>query len=170
MRYLSTAALSAVALSAAVATCRAATNVSAADRSFVAAVSQGGMFEVEAGALGATQGGLQDIKDQGVTEQHDHQLVGDKLKSIASSVGLHFPAALNAAFQKKLDELKAASGPAFDALYLRDMEDIHAKDGAAFAKEAAGGTNPDLRSFAAETHRIVLRHIGELKAVGPDEG
>ena len=44
------------------------------------------------------------------------------------------------------------------------METIHAKDGAAFAKEASGGTNTGLRAFAAETYKIVQRHIGELKA------
>ncbi len=145
----------------------AASDVSSADRSFIAMVSQGGMFEVEAGAVGASQGSSQDIRDQGITEQHDHQLVGDKLKSIASSLGITFSATLNPVFQKELDQLKATSGTEFNALYLHDMEDIHAKDGAAFAKEAKNGTNSDLRSFAAETHRIVLRHIGELKATGP---
>ena len=162
-------ALAACAVVAPLAVSHAAGNVSAADRAFIAMVSQGGMFEVEAGAVGATQGSTQDIKDQGATEAHDHQLVGDKLKAIAGSVSITFPSTLKPAFQKELDDLKAASGTAFDALYLKDMEDVHAKDGAAFAKEAADGTNPDLRAFAAETHRIVLRHIGELKAIGPGE-
>ena len=134
-----------------------------------AAVSQGGMFEVKGGQLGAEQGYAQDIKDQGATETHDHQLVGDKLKSIASDAGVQFPDTLNAQFQKELDDLKALSGPAFDNAYLRDMETIHAKDGAAFATEAASGTNPKLKAFAAETHRIVERHIGELRAVGPEK-
>ncbi len=160
-------ALATLALGFPLAAAHAASDVSAADRAFIAMVSQGGMFEVKAGAVGADQGSTQDLKDQGTTEAHDHQLVGDKLKSIAGSVGVTFPATLKPMFQKELDDLKAASGPAFDALYLKDMEDIHAKDGAAFAKEAAGGTNPDLKAFAAETHRIVVRHIGELKAAGP---
>ena len=132
-------------------------------------VSQGGMFEVQAGAVGAKQGSTQDIKDQGATEAHDHELVGHNLKSIASAVGITFPTTLKPTFQTELEQLEAASGPAFDALYLKDMENIHAKDGAAFAREAETGTNPDLRAFAAETHRIVLRHIGELKAIGPAE-
>ena len=148
---------------------RAADAVSAADRTFIASVSQGGMFEVRAGQLGAEQGYAQDIKDQGTTEAHDHKLVGDKLKSIASDAGIQVPDGLNAQFQKELDDLKALSGPAFDNAYLRDMEAIHAKDGAAFAKEANSGTNPKLRAFAAETHRIVERHIGELRAVGPEK-
>jgi putative membrane protein len=144
---------------------RAADSVSDADRSFIAMVSQGGMFEVQAGELASDQGSTQDIKDQGSTEAHDHQLVGDKLKSIAAAAGVTFPDALNATFQKKLDNLKALSGTAFDTAYLQDMKDIHAKDGAAFAKEATSGSNADLKSFAAETHRIVLRHIGELRAL-----
>jgi putative membrane protein len=138
---------------------------STADRSFIAMVSQGGMFEVKAGQLAADQGSTQDIKDQGTTEAHDHQLVGDKLKSIASDAGATFPDTLNPKFQKELDDLKALSGTAFDAAYLRDMEDIHAKDGAAFAKESVSGSNPKLKAFASETHRIVLRHIGELRAL-----
>ena len=146
---------------------RAADAVSAADRSFVAMVSQGGLFEVKLGQVGEEQGSRQDIRDQGATEAHDHQLVGEALKSAATSAGIEFGDTLNAQFQKKLDGLKALSGEAFDAAYLRAMEDIHAKDGAAFLKESESGSNPRLKAFAAETHRIVERHIGELRAVGP---
>ena len=138
---------------------------SAADRAFIAMVSQGGMFEVQAGQLAADQGDAQDIKDSGATEAHDHKLVGDRLTSIAADAGITFPDTLNAEFTKELADLKAKTGRAFDVAYLQDMETIHAKDGAAFAREAAGGSNPKLKAFAAETHRIVLRHIGELKAL-----
>ena len=148
-------------------TARAADAVSAADRAFVAKVSQGGMFEVALGQLASTQGSTQDLKDQGATEAHDHMLVGAKLKSIASDAGLTFPDSLNAQFQSELDGIKAKTGTAFDAAYLHAMVVIHDKDGAAFAAEAKGGSDPKLRAFAAETHRIVLRHLGEIKAIGP---
>jgi putative membrane protein len=144
----------------------AADTASAADQAFIAKVSQGGMFEVAAGQLAADQADKQDIKDQGATEAHDHKLVGDKLKSIASNAGVTFSDSLNPAFQKELDDLKALSGNAFDKAYLQDMEAIHAKDGAAFAKEATSGSDPKLKTFATETHRIVVRHVGELKALG----
>ena len=148
-------------------TAHAASALSSADRTFIAKVSQGGMFEVAAGQLGAVKGNTQDIRDQGTTEAHDHALVGAKLKSIAAEEGVTFPSALNAQFQQELDALKALSGHAFDAAYLKDMKVVHAKDGATFAEEAKSGSDPQLRDFAAETHRIVLRHIGELDAVGP---
>ena len=167
MKHASIILLSGLLVGAGLTTARAAEVASADDRAFVAKVGQGGMFEVKAGQLAADQGHDQDIKDQGVTEAHDHGLVGDKLKAIAADVGIDLPDTLNPQFQKELDDLKALSGTAFDAAYLKDMEAIHAKDGAAFATEANGGTNPKLRAFATETHRIVVRHIGELRASGP---
>ncbi len=90
--------------------------------------------------------------------------MGAKLKSIIEANGLEFPTALNAEFQARLEKLKALPSDKFDAAYLKDMKLIHNADGAAFAKEAINGTNPDLKAFAAETHRIVQRHLGELGA------
>jgi putative membrane protein len=142
----------------------AATAVSDADKSFVAMVSQGGMYEVALGKVAESQGSTQDIKDQGNTESHDHELVGAKLKSIAEANGLEFPGKLNAEFQGRLDKISALSGEKFDTAYVADMKKIHDADGAAFAKEAKGGSNPDLKGFASETHRIVERHLGELGA------
>ena len=146
---------------------RAADPTSVADKKFVAMVSQGGLFETLAGELATTQGSTQDIKDQGATEAHDHALVGAKLKTIVDADGLTISATPNAMFSKMLDALKAQSGKAFDNLYLTDMGKIHDADGAAFAKEATDGLDPKLKAFAAETHVIVLRHLGELNAVGP---
>jgi putative membrane protein len=137
---------------------------SAADKAFVAKVSQGGMFEVELAKVGETKATTQDLRDQATTEEHDHTLVGAKLKSIMEANGMEFPTALNAQFQARLDKLSSLSGAAFDAAYLHAMQEIHHIDGAAFQQESTGGSNPDLKSFAAETHRIVLRHLGELGA------
>ena len=166
-RFLVAASLGAAVLALSGVTSQAAP-VSDADKTFVAKVSQGGMYEVALGKVAEEQGMAQDIKDQGNTEAHDHELVGAKLKSIATGAGLEFPETLNAEFQGRLDKLKALSGTAFDKAYVADMIKIHDADGAAFAKEAKGGSNPDLKAFAAETHAIVERHLGELNAKGAD--
>ena len=143
---------------------RAAEPFSEADKAFVGKVSQGGMYEVELAKVAETKGVTQDIKDQANTEAHDHMLVGDKLKSIMEANGMEFPKALNAEFQARLEKMSALPADKFDAAYVEDMKKIHDADGAAFAKEATGGTNADLKAFAAETHRIVMRHLGELGA------
>ena len=151
-------------LLATISAARAADTVSAADRAFVAKVSQGGLFEVKLGEVAQERGLAQDIRDQGATEAHDHMLVNRKLKSIASDAGIEIGDSLDPMFQKQLDDLRALSGTRFDVAYLRAMKAIHAKDGAAFAAEAREGSDPKLRDFAAETHRIVQSHIGELNA------
>ncbi len=138
---------------------------SAADRAFVAKVSQGGMYEVEASKVARQKAVARDVNDVGVTEVHDHELVGAKLKSIATTLGLPFPSALNAAFAARLAKLESLSGPAFDRAYIVEMDAIHAIDVKAFEIEAASGTNPALRAFATETVVIVKRHIGALHAV-----
>jgi putative membrane protein len=142
----------------------AADSFSDADKVFVAKVSQGGMYEVELGKLAETKAVTQDIKDQGNTEAHDHKLVGDKLKAIVKANGMAFPKSPNSEFQARLDKMKALPASEFEAAYIKDMQEIHDADGAAFAQEAASGSNPDLKAFAAETYRIVQRHLGELGA------
>ncbi len=140
----------------------AAATPTSADRAFVAKVSQGGMFEVAAGKLAETKGSTQDVRDFGVTEVHDHMLVGAKLKAISMSEGLAISTQPNAEFAGKLTRLQGLSGKAFDAEYLSEMAALHDADGAAFAKEALDGGSPAYRSFGAETHRIVQRHIGAI--------
>ena len=154
---LSAAALGLFAVAASAAT------PNTADKAFVAKVSQGGMFEVEAGKLAIDKGATQDVRDFAAMEVHDHTLVGDKLKTISSSEGLSFPGVLNVEFQGKLDHLKSLSGEAFDKAYLGEMASLHAADGAAFAKESKAGGSSDYRAFGAETHVIVQRHIGAIK-------
>jgi putative membrane protein len=147
-----------------VSTVYAGESFSEADKAFVAKVSQGGMYEVELAKVAQTKATTQDLKDQANTEEHDHTLVGAKLKTIMENNGLEFPKSLNAQFQARLDKLSALSGEAFDSAYVQDMEKIHHIDGAAFKQESTEGTNPDLKAFAAETYRIVQRHLGELGA------
>ncbi len=142
----------------------AAPTASTQDNAFVAKVSQGGMYEVELGKVAEQQGSAQDIKDQGNTEAHDHELVGNALKEAAGTAGITFPAELNTEFKTRLAKISALSGEQFDKAYVDDMKKIHAADGAAFLKEAKEGSNPALKSFAKSTFDIVQRHIGELNA------
>ena len=136
-----------------------------ADRAFVAKVSQGGMFEVQAGRLASSKGSMQDVRDFATAEVHDHMLVGNKLKAIATSEGISVAASLNDEFAGKMAHLSSLSGRAFDAAYLGEMATLHDADGAAFARESTGGGSVAFRAFGAETHRIVQRHIGAIRAV-----
>src|ERR1700760_1157593 len=79
---------------------------SQADRTFVAQVSQGGMYEVEAGKVAAMRGTTPIVRNFGVLETHDHQGVGAGLKKSATASGVTFPMTLNSEFAARLAKLK----------------------------------------------------------------
>ena len=133
------------------------------DQAFTAKVSQGGAYEVAASKLAEQRAQAQDVKDLASHEVHDHLLVGGKLKLIYTAAGLKYPLTLNQEFQQRLAKLKSVSTENFDAAYLEDMKQIHDKDEKLFAQEAKDGSG-DFKSFAAETDKIVKRHIGALNA------
>jgi putative membrane protein len=132
-----------------------------ADKTFVANVSQGGMYEVEASTVAERRASAPDVKDVASTEVHDHDGVNAKLKKLADAAGIPMADKLNDKFQQRLDKLKGASDADFDAAYIEDMKGIHDNDEKLFAKEAQEGTG-DFKTFAHETDLIVKRHIGAL--------
>lgn len=132
-----------------------------ADKAFVAKVSQGGMYEVEASKIAMQRAVAPDVKDTGNTEVHDHELVSAELKRISMRTGIPIAASLNAEFQQRLAKLKSVSASGFDAAYIADMEAIHDKDEKLFAQEAMDGSD-NFKTFAHQTDLIVKRHIGSL--------
>jgi putative membrane protein len=131
------------------------------DRTFVAQVSQGGMYEVAASKYAILHAQTPDVKDLAITEEHDHQLVGAELRRIAGEGGIRFGKELNPEFQARLKKLEDAAGTGFDAVYIEDMKQIHDKDEKLFAQEAIDGSDA-FKTFAHQTDLIVRRHIGAL--------
>ena len=125
-----------------------AQGASPADKTFVSKVSQGGAYEVEASRLAELKANAQDVKDQAVTEVHDHGLVNRELQKVASAKGIQFPAGLNASFEQRLDKLRSTPSDQFDRAYIADMEEIHDGDEKLFAQEAQQGGSPEFKAFA----------------------
>jgi putative membrane protein len=136
------------------------------DKAFVAKVSQGGRYEVEASKLALQKASTQNVKDAASSEVHDHELVNKKLTTISAAAHISIAPALNPDFTQKLDHLKTLSGEEFDKGYMEEMAAIHDKDEKLFAQEAIDGSD-DYKSFAAETDPIVKRHIGAIHGAEP---
>ena len=137
---------------------------SQADRAFVAKVSQGGLYEVEAGKVAAMRGTVPVIKDFGVLESHDHEGVNGELKRIAGMTGVSITPGLNAEFSARLAKLKAAPQDQFDAYYVSDMKQIHNNDEGLFAKEADDGSAA-YKPFSHRTAVLVKAHLGWLNSL-----
>ena len=139
----------------------AAGTASQADRDFVAKVSQGGLYEVEAGRVAAFKGQTPFAKDFGILESHDHEGVNAELKRIAAATGVAIKPGLNPEFSARLAKLKAVPENGFDTYYLADMKQIHNNDEGLFAREANEGTDP-YKAFGHATAVLVKAHLGWL--------
>jgi putative membrane protein len=141
-----------------------ADSASQADREFVAKVSQGGLYEVEAGRVAAMKGTTPVIKDFGLLESQDHEGVNRELKRIAGMTGVTIKPGLNAEFSARLAKLKAVPAGQFDSYYVDDMKQIHNNDEGLFAKEAEDGSAP-YKQFAHQTAVLVKAHLGWLNTL-----
>ena len=142
----------------------AAEPASPADKAFVAKVSQGGLYEVEAGRVAAARGMTPFVKDFGVLESHDHEGVNSELKRIAGMTGVAITPGLNAEFSARLAKLKAVAPAQFDAYYLDDMKQIHNKDEGLFLQESGDGSEA-YKPFAHQTAVLVKAHLGWLNSM-----
>lgn len=142
----------------------AAPSASQADRAFVAKVSQGGLYEVEAGQVAAERGTVPVIKDFGLLESQDHEQVNNELKRIAGMTGVTIAPGLNAEFTERLNKLKAVPAAQFDAYYIADMKQIHNKDEGLFVQESQDGSAP-YKQFAHRTAVLVKAHLGWLNTL-----
>jgi putative membrane protein len=143
---------------------QAAAPASEADKAFVAKVSQGGLYEVEAGKVAAQRGTAPVITNFGVLESHDHEGVNSRLKRIAGMTGAPIKPGLNAEFSARLAKLKATPADQFDAFYVEDMKQIHNTDEGLFLKEADEGSAA-YKDFAHRTAVLVKAHLGWLNTM-----
>jgi len=164
MRFYSLALLSVVCVSP-VASIVAQQMASSNDQTFVAKVSQGGRYEVEASKIAVRKAIAQDVRYVAVSEVHDHELVNAELKKISAAMHVSIVPTLNGEFQGKLDHLKGLAEADFDSTYMEEMATIHDKDEKLFAQEATDGGASEYKAFAAKTDKIVKRHIGALHAL-----
>ncbi len=139
----------------------AASTASEADKVFVGKVSQGGLYEVEAGQVAAARGGTPVVRDFGAMEAHDHAGVNARLKEIAEETGVPIQPGLNAEFSARLAKLKTVPAAQFDAYYIEDMKQIHTKDEGLFVQETGDGSEA-YKPFAHQTAVLVKAHLGWL--------
>jgi len=142
----------------------AAQSANDADRAFVAKVSQGGLYEVEAGKVAAAHGVVPAIEDFGFLDTHDHEAVNRELKHIAAMTGISIAPGLNSEFTARLAKLKGIPASQFDAYYDADMKQIHNNDEGLFVQEAEQGSAA-YQQFARQTAVLVKAHLGWLNTI-----
>jgi putative membrane protein len=126
---------------------KAASKLSAADKTFMMNAAKGGMMEVEWGKSAAQNGQNADIKKFGNRMVTDHSKANSELMALAKEEGVALPGAKSPGKWKS------------DKDYMDMMVKDHQADLAEFQKEAQSGTDPDLKKFAEKYSKVVSAHL-----------
>lgn len=139
--------------------------LSSGDKDFMNKAAQGGMFEVKLGELAFAKGQSPDVKMFGQKMKFDHTKANDELKALAGGKAVTLPADVSAKQKQDMDKLSKLSGAAFDKEYVRMMIEDHEKDVADFQKQAEGGTNSELKTFASSTLPTLQMHLAMIQVI-----
>lgn len=137
---------------------------SAQDTSWVQAAHQYNLTEIAAGTAAQTKASSATVKDLGQMFVADHTAGDTALKAVAQQLGVTLPTAPNATQQAQLAQGDAASGTAFDAVFLSTQTAGHREALAAGKTEIANGTDPTVLAQARATGPVVQKHLDELLA------
>jgi putative membrane protein len=135
----------------------AAATLNREDQQFVTEAGAGGLAEVELSKI-AQKSDNPEVKNFADRMVQDHSKANQELVTIASSLGVDGPTALDAEHQRLSQKLAGLHGKAFDEEYMRAMVEDHNKTVMLFQTEEGSGQNPALKQFAQKTLPIIQAH------------
>jgi len=135
------------------------------DQDFIQKAAQGGMTEVELGKLAQEKGSSAEVKQFGSHMVMDHSKANAELLSIANKKGIDVPSTLDAKHQAMVDRFQHLSGAAFDRSYVHAMVRDHEKDATEFREASTSAQDPDVKTFAGNTLKVIESHLSDIKSI-----
>jgi putative membrane protein len=139
-----------------------------ADRLFVRQAAMGGLAEVELGKLAAQKGQSDAVKDFARLMIEDHVKANERLSALAEQAGLTPPKEIDQEHRAVRDRLEKLSGAEFDRAYIQSQLQDHQKTAQLLEWEIGSAQDPALKSFAAETLPVVLRHLRRAQEIAAE--
>jgi putative membrane protein len=130
------------------------------DRDFVTKAAMSGMKEVQLSQIAAESASSDAVRQFAQRMVTDHTQANQQLMQLASSKGVALPATPDQKVSNNAAKLQGLSGAAFDKQYLKEVGvPEHEKDISLFERQAANGTDPDLRAFATAQLPTLREHL-----------
>jgi len=135
--------------------------------SFLAQTMSSNQFEIQSSQLAKEQdqdAAIVDVADMIIA---DHTKAGEKLEALLADHPAKpaEPAGLSPNHQKMLDQLQAAEGAYFKALYLDMQVQAHMEAVALLRTYAGSGDDQTLVGFARETLPVLETHLAHVTAI-----
>jgi putative membrane protein len=132
---------------------------------FAVKAADGGMLEVQMGQLAQEKGTSPRVKAFGELLVKDHSKANDELKAIAANKSITLPDSVGADYTDHINDMKKKSGKDFDKHFIDMMVSDHNKDVDMFEKASSNLTDPELKTFAANTLPTLKAHQDSAKAI-----
>lgn len=130
---------------------------------FVKTVTSANEFEVRSSELAAQKAGSDKLKEAASMIVTDHKEAGEKLKMILEAKAVTPPPTeLSPKHRKMMDQLNAAGGKDFEALYLDMQAQAHMEAVGLFRTYAGGGDDQEVIGFAKETLPSLENHLAHV--------
>lgn len=140
--------------------------LSALDQDFVTRVRLAGLWELPAGQQAEEKGTTQAVRTAGQHLVTGHMFLDERVRDVASRLGLRLPSRPNAQQQQWLATLNAAQGVDFDRKFANILRLAHGKVFTLVAQVRATTQNSLVRGLADDANTTVLDHIKVLEATG----
>jgi putative membrane protein len=126
---------------------------------FLTKAAQGGMAEVQLGRLAQEHAASSVVKQFGQHMVDDHTKANNELKTLAAQKNVTLPQEINSDQKSEAEKLSKLSGADFDKEYIQYMVKDHEEDVEEFQKQANGGTDAEVKAFAAKTVPTLQGHL-----------
>ncbi|AVV44921.1 Tat pathway signal sequence domain protein [Streptomyces sp. P3] len=140
--------------------------LSALDREFVAKVRLAGLWELPAGRQAETKGTTEAVRAAGRHLVEGHAFLDDRVRVVASQLGLSLPNEPNDQQQGWLSQLTSAQGRQYDWEFANILRLAHGRVFSVVAQVRASTRNSLVRALADDANTTVLDHIKVLEATG----
>jgi len=127
------------------------------ESTFANTAAIGGMMEVEAATLAASQSKNKDVKEFAMLMLKDHGKANQELKMIAEKNAMQLPKVLPDEHAMHLANLKTLNDQKFDQQYITMMVNDHAKTVKLF-EAGKQLSNAELKAFATNTLPVIQGH------------
>jgi putative membrane protein len=143
---------------------------SAQDTTFLQAAHQTNLAEIAVGKLAQQKAATQTVRDLGSRFIADHTQLDQSLQQTATALGVTLPNAPNADQQAVAARLQAASGNAFDQLFVSTQLAGHMMAMQLGQTELSSGSDPQARKVASDSAPVIKAHHDALTAAASAVG
>lgn len=130
------------------------------DRKFIEKAAEAGMFEVQAGQLGASKATDPQVKSFASMLVDQHTAANNELTKLANAKGVELPAAPKHSMRKDIEKLGKKNGAEFDKDFVREVGiKSHQKAIKDFRKASKDVKDADLKAWVDKTLPTLQEHL-----------